>query len=371
MSSGGDGPAETEDHESADDSSDDAELSLDLDTPAGEASDPEAVFEVESDDPDAVVAAVEAETEVETGDDDSAVGVGATDDEVDDAVSGLFDDLGDVDATPDPDSDPAPEDPTADDWDRLADPDPEETAAEVETLFGDLETVDVDSDTTEIDVDLDAGVDAGVEADADADLGMGTAHTQPTVLDPAETDTGGFQWLGEDVQVFDGDGDPDGVFETFDEETPESLFEDSPAGDDGAAAADTGLDADAVDVPGLSATTLFSGLSEGTVEYPDDPPAGDATAVAVGGDVASVFAGDVVATDASPGTVARPATGAGADGPSVTDGETTDAAADDADAVAEAGTDAPADEGTAAEAGDDAASRGLFGRLLAALRNLF
>ncbi len=156
-------------------------------------------------------------------------------------VSGLFEDLGEVEEstvssttdTADAETTPAP------DTGGVLLGDTDETAGEVEGLLDDLTTVDVEeTDTT----------------------GTGTAHTEPTILSTEETRASGFQWLGEDIQIFPSDGDPDAVFDEFDEETPEELI-------------------DAAGGAAVTATGLFDDLADGRVTHPDvDAPTGGWTA---------------------------------------------------------------------------------------------
>jgi len=108
---------------------------------------------------------------------------------------------------------------------------PEERTDELEVLLGDLTTVDIDGDTG----------------------ATGAVHTRPTVLDPEVTDATGFMWLGEDIRVFPSDGgDPDVVFERYEEQRPEALIE-RPDGN------------------GVSATVLSDGLADGPLDYPASP----------------------------------------------------------------------------------------------------
>ena len=258
--------------------------------------DPDDLFEeFEEDSPEELIQAADEPDESE--------------DEVD--VSGLFEDLGEVEESTV--SAPATETETAETADsapaeggeEILLGDTDETAGEIEGLLDDLTTVDVEEGDTS---------------------GTGTAHTEPTILSTEETAATGFQWLGEDIQIFPSDGDPDAVFDEFDEETPEELIE--TASDDG-----------------VTATALFDDLADGAVTHPDVDArsggwsAGDAGRAGV--EATALFDRMTAATDPPETAPADAAsTDEGGDAGVTTFGDTETADADRGSAADTAGADA-------------------------------
>lgn len=405
MGIGRDGPDESRDRErgerSTDDESgesdargaDDADIESALAGILEEGDDEEELFEGGDDDPDAILEAFDEETpeevigaETET---DNETGETVGSDGTDEAVSGLFEDLGDVNPTPvdiEPEGGPATggetvtdaggETETETDTADVTDPSVTEATDEVEGLLDDLTTVDVD---------VDSAPESGSATD-EPGTETPTAHTQPTVLDPEETEATGFQWLGEDVQVFSGsrEGDPDAVLETYEESTPEEVI---------AAAAET---------DGVSATDLFGDIGEGGPDYPATPESenGEREQSSRAGNGSSVRASDLFGGE-KPGTNGETPSSAGSGLATEGDDDTTAARGDAASPettigndVAEAGKadgsvesgDGDGDGGDGGKSvetggvsggagdggpdGEEDSSRGVLGRIVAAIRGL-
>jgi hypothetical protein len=256
-------------------------------------------FDSEDDDGFEEFEAATPEEIVESADEPEPA-AGGVDEASDEEVAALFGDLGAVELDPDGSDRAAAESATRGDAATGTAgsglPDEEEMASEVEGLLGDLGGVEVD-----------AGAEAGATA-SDA----GTARTRSTVLDTG--DAGGFQWLGEDVEIFSpGEGEAEAMFEEFEEASPEELF--------------AGTDAS---IPGLDATDLFAAVGDGTpVSALDD---GDSPATA----------------DGRPGDGPTPDAGVDA-------AELFDRLGDDGPAVPGAEDAADADHGPDLDAGDDPA----------------
>lgn len=344
--------------------------------------------------------------------------------ETEDDVEGLVGDLSGVDLDPDPGVAPeapptAPEDPEAavedlfSDLPDVGERDPGETESEVESLLGDLSTVTVGGETdstTAADLDAahpdspDTAADgehppaeatgspaesAGspVEADDAAVPDPDPAPAEPSVLDTGEAG-GGFQWLGEDVHVLEGESDVEGVFEDFEEDTveeivasadedgtdptpeleaePETVPEPEPDPAHGPDPVDPAAAARAV--PGVSAAATFArvgGDLQGSPDVDLPRPRGWPPTV-IGAGVRGTWLYDDIAPE-DPILVWGPEMtdpggdeGDEADGTAEADGEPVDAgaAADpDADADLGTGSDTPADDRQdAPSAGDPPAS---------------
>jgi hypothetical protein len=217
----------------AEDARGDPEIAAFLDDgdDGGGVSDVDAVFEeFEEGSVEEVIAADDEEPEDEFAE--------ATDDD----VKNLFGDLSAVELDPDGETPGDDGGTTADAAGADADAssgvpprDPEETANEVEGLFDDL---------------------SGIDVPEEDEPSTGTAQTQATVLDTgadaaeafADDDTGGFQWLGEDVHIFSADeADVDGVFEEYEARSVEELI--APGEEDA--------------TPGVSATAMYDDLAAG------------------------------------------------------------------------------------------------------------
>jgi len=217
---------------------------------AGDA-DPDAVFdELQEASPEEVVQTVEA---IET----DPTATQETDEETEDDVEGLFGELSAVDLDPESGrqagagGDASASDARASGVEVEPDPGSEETAEEVEGLFGDLSAVDL-------------------EPEEPTTSEPAAAETRETVLEatteePSFVDTeasaGEFDWLGEDVHVFSSEEEEvDELFEEFEESSPEDVI-----------AARTG--SPAVQTRDASATALFDGLGRpGRIVGAADPP---------------------------------------------------------------------------------------------------